>query len=85
MCVCVCVCVCVLCLIFKNNQLRWQGEKSIAAKLAWVGGVGGYDTSDLNEAVIPNNNGHCSCSAYEILVIKRVQEASSAAYFSLAH
>lgn len=79
-----CVCVCVLlCIIFKHN-LSGGGE-SIAEKLAWTGGVGGYDTSDLNEAVILNNNADCTCSAYKLLAIKCIQEASRAAYFALAH
>lgn len=39
---------------------RERGRESIARESekspAWIGGVGGYDTSDFSEAAILNNN-----------------------------
>lgn len=35
-----------------GNQLPERVKKGPA----WIGGVGGYDTSDFNEAAILNNN-----------------------------
>lgn len=69
-----CVCFCVS---YSNTiNLSGRGKKSIAEKLAWIGGVGGYDTSNLNEAVMLNNNVHCTCSAWKMFAIKCIQEAS---------
>lgn len=71
-----CVCVAV-CLSYRNTlNLSGKEKKSIAEKLAWIGGVGGYDTSNLNEAIVLNNNAHCTCSAYKVLSVKWIQEDS---------
>lgn len=39
-----------------NDRVQWQGKESMAEKLAWMAGVGGYDTSRFNEAAMLNNN-----------------------------
>ena len=75
MCAYVCVCACILDTNIIN--LSGRGKKSIAENLAWAGGVGGYDTSNLNKAVMLNNNVACTCSAYKILASKCIQEASA--------
>lgn len=72
---CVCVCAFVLYTIIIN--LSGRGKKSVAGNLAWTEGVGGYDTSNLNEVVMLNNNVACTCSAYKILAIKYIQEGSA--------
>ena len=69
----------------QSTPVAGTGDNQLWKSLAWIGSVGGYDTSGFNEAVILNNNVHCTHSACAIIAIKCIKKAPSVAYFPLAH